>query len=54
MHTKFCSENSKERCHLGELGIDGRIILSWIMKKRDLRMWTGLDWLRIGHDGGLL
>jgi len=28
--------------HLGELGVDGRIILSWIFRKRDVGVWTGL------------
>jgi hypothetical protein len=39
---------------LGGLGTDGRIILKWILKKQDRRMWTGLIWLRIGTSGMLL
>jgi hypothetical protein len=30
------------------------IILKWILKKQDGRVWTGLVWLRIGISGGLL
>jgi hypothetical protein len=33
MRTKFWSENLKGREHLEELGVDGRIILEWILGK---------------------
>jgi hypothetical protein len=29
----FLSENPKGRCHLDDLGVDGRIILRWNIKK---------------------
>jgi hypothetical protein len=32
-HTKFWSENLKGRDNLEDLGIDGRIILEWIIEK---------------------
>jgi hypothetical protein len=44
--------NLKERDHLEEPGIDGRIILRWIFSKWDLGAWTGSIWLRIGRVGG--
>ena len=46
--------NLRERDHLGDPGVDGRVILRWIFRKRDVRVWTGSSWLRIGTDGGHL
>jgi len=36
------------------LGVDGRIILRWIFRKLDARVWTGSIWLRVGTGGGHL
>ena len=44
--------NLKERAHLEDPGVDGRTILRWIFGTWDVRVWTGLIWLRIGTDGG--
>jgi len=48
IHIQFWSENLKGRAHSEHLGVDGRIILKWILKKWVPRMWTGSMWLRIG------
>jgi hypothetical protein len=44
--------NLRERHHLEDPGVDGRII--WIFRKWDVGVWTGLSWLRIGTGGGHL
>jgi hypothetical protein len=43
-----------EREHLGEPGVDGKIILRWIFRKWCVGAWTGSSWLTIGTVGGLL
>jgi hypothetical protein len=41
-------ERGEESDHLGDPGIDRRIILRWIFWKWDVGVWTGLSWLRVG------
>ena len=43
----FLWGNLRERDHLGDPGVDGRIILRWIFRKWDVEVWTGTSWLRI-------
>jgi hypothetical protein len=43
----------RERGHLEDLGVDGKI-LNWIFNKWDVEAWNGLLWLRIGTGGGVL
>jgi hypothetical protein len=33
--------NLRERDHLEDAGVDGRIILRWIFRKLDVGLWTG-------------
>ena len=44
----------KERDHLGDPGVDGRVILRRIFRKWDVGPWTGSIWLRIGTGCGQL
>ena len=40
--------------HLEDTGVDGRIILQWILRKWNVEAWTGSIWLRIGTGDGHL
>ena len=41
-----------KRDHLGDPGVDGRIILRWIFRKKDVGVWTISSWLRLGKWAG--
>jgi hypothetical protein len=42
----------RERDHLGEPGVGGRIVLRWISRKWNVGVWTGSSWLRVGQVAG--
>ena len=46
MHTGFWWRNLKERTHLEDLGVDGKIILKWVFEKWD----GGMDWIDLAQD----
>jgi hypothetical protein len=54
MYAGFWWGNLKEREHLEDPGLDGRIILRVIFRKWDMRIWTESSWLRISTGGGHL
>jgi hypothetical protein len=41
-YTRFRWGNLRERDHLGDPDVDGRIILGWIFSKWNVVSWTGL------------
>jgi len=41
-------ENSDEKDHFGDAGLAVRIILKWIFRKWNVRVWTGKSVLMIG------
>ena len=52
MHRRWV--DLKERDHLEDLYLDGRIILKRILSTWNREAWIGLIWFRMGKSGGLL
>ena len=52
VYTGFWWGYLRERDHLREPGIDGRIILRRIFRKLDEGLRTGSTWVRTGRDSG--
>ena len=52
-HIRLWWGNVSERNHLEDLSVDGKVA-AFRMNFKGMRAWTGLIWLRIGTDGGLL
>jgi hypothetical protein len=46
-NSSFLWRNLRERDHLEDPGVDGRIILRWIFRKRDV---GGLEWIELAQD----
>jgi hypothetical protein len=41
VYTVFWWGNLRERYHLGDPNVDGRIILRWVFRNCDMAVWTG-------------
>jgi hypothetical protein len=52
--TRFWWESPKERDHLEDQGVGGKMGSEWILGRLAGGMWIGFDWLRTGTYGGLL
>ena len=50
MYTGFWWGGPRERYHVQDLGVDGKIILRWILWKWNDDAWAGLVWLSIVTD----
>jgi hypothetical protein len=46
-YTVFWLQSLKGRDHSEDLGVDGRIILEWIL--REIR-WEAVDWMHLAQD----
>jgi hypothetical protein len=46
VHTVFWWGSLREGDHLEDIGVDGRIILKWILEKWD----GGIDWIDLAQD----
>jgi hypothetical protein len=47
MHTGFWWVNLKERDNFQDLGVDGSMILKWVMNKI---LWESVDWSHLAED----
>jgi hypothetical protein len=54
LYTGFWWWFLREREHLKDLDVDGRIFLKWIFMKWNEEIWICLYWLWIGTGGGRL
>ena len=54
MHTVFWWQDLRERGNFEDLGMDGRKILKWMVKKLDGETWIALLWVRTGRGSGHL
>jgi hypothetical protein len=54
MHTNIWSENEKERVYLGDLSVDGSMLLKSVLQREVVRVWTAFICLVIGAFRGIL
>jgi hypothetical protein len=54
VYAGFWWDDLRERDHLEDPDIDGRIRLRWLFRKWDVVAWTGLIGFSVGTGGGRL
>jgi hypothetical protein len=56
MHRRHekCIASLKGRDHSEDPGVDGKIILEWILREECGKFWIGCIWLSTGIRGGFL
>jgi hypothetical protein len=54
VYARFWWESKKERDHLEDEGVDGRMESEWILGRLCGGVYSGFRWLTIGTGGGLL
>jgi len=54
MRTGFWWGNLREKAHLKDSDVDGRVILKRTFRKWDWGTWTGFMWLKTGTVSGHL
>jgi hypothetical protein len=54
VYTGLLWGNLRERNHLRDSGVDGKMILRWIFRKWDVGARIGSIWLKIRTGGGIL
>jgi hypothetical protein len=54
MHIGGLVGKPEEKSPLEDLGVDGKIVLKWILKKCDVRTCTGIIWVTIVTNGEFL
>ena len=52
VYTWICWETLRKSDHLENTSLDGRILMRWIFRDCDVRVWTDSVWLKLGTGGG--